>query len=176
MFQVIPPSLFTNSTCCIGQIEWKFMHRKIARKGERRGVVYHSFYFLLSPAYSAHFAQIEQSSQKRQYSIPFINAHSAVPFPKDFRQTCKKILTRLFRVFVHIYIHHFDRLVELGAVRSFFSFFPIRVARNRNFARGTVFYAVRQCFRSLTQTPCTSTSTSSLLNTTWSRPKSSRLW
>ncbi|PAV77803.1 hypothetical protein WR25_01359 [Diploscapter pachys] len=40
---------------------------------------------------------------------------TTVPFPKDFRQTCKKILTRLFRVFVHIYIHHFDRLVELGA-------------------------------------------------------------
>lgn len=46
------------------------------------------------------------------------NSHiiTAIPFPKDFRQTCKKILTRLFRVFVHIYIHHFDRLVELGAV------------------------------------------------------------
>uniref|UniRef100_A0A915PKX0 Uncharacterized protein n=1 Tax=Setaria digitata TaxID=48799 RepID=A0A915PKX0_9BILA len=38
-----------------------------------------------------------------------------VPFPRDFRQTCKKILTRLFRVFVHIYIHHFDRLSQLGA-------------------------------------------------------------
>uniref|UniRef100_A0A1I8EBS3 Mob1/phocein family protein n=1 Tax=Wuchereria bancrofti TaxID=6293 RepID=A0A1I8EBS3_WUCBA len=42
-----------------------------------------------------------------------------VPFPRDFRQTCKKILTRLFRVFVHIYIHHFDRLTQLGAVSSF---------------------------------------------------------
>ena len=38
------------------------------------------------------------------------------PFPKDFRATCKKILTRLFRVFVHTYIHHFDRIVDLGAV------------------------------------------------------------
>ncbi|CAJ0581262.1 unnamed protein product, partial [Mesorhabditis spiculigera] len=38
-----------------------------------------------------------------------------VPFPSDFRQTCKKILTRLFRVFVHIYIHHFDRIVQLSA-------------------------------------------------------------
>ncbi|GMT25954.1 hypothetical protein PFISCL1PPCAC_17251, partial [Pristionchus fissidentatus] len=38
-----------------------------------------------------------------------------LPFPKDFRAMCKKILTRLFRVFVHTYIHHFDRIVDLGA-------------------------------------------------------------
>jgi len=38
-----------------------------------------------------------------------------VPFPSEFRQTCKKILSRLFRVFVHIYIHHFDRLAQIGA-------------------------------------------------------------
>ncbi|XP_014663821.1 PREDICTED: MOB kinase activator 3B-like isoform X2 [Priapulus caudatus] len=38
-----------------------------------------------------------------------------VPFPKNFQPTCKKILTRLFRVFVHVYIHHFDRLVTIGA-------------------------------------------------------------
>jgi len=25
-------------------------------------------------------------------------------------------MTRLFRVFVHIYMHHFDKLVALGAV------------------------------------------------------------
>uniref|UniRef100_A0A914H550 MOB kinase activator-like 3 n=1 Tax=Globodera rostochiensis TaxID=31243 RepID=A0A914H550_GLORO len=42
-----------------------------------------------------------------------------VPFPSDFRQTCKKILSRLFRIFVHVYIHHFDRLVQIGAVRVF---------------------------------------------------------
>ncbi|KAE9421243.1 hypothetical protein Angca_004878, partial [Angiostrongylus cantonensis] len=40
---------------------------------------------------------------------------TSVPFPRDFRQICKKILTRLFRVFVHVYIHHFDRLVDIGA-------------------------------------------------------------
>jgi|UniRef100_A0AC35GVS4 hypothetical protein len=38
-----------------------------------------------------------------------------MPFPSDFRQICKKILTRLFRVFVHVYIHHFDRLLDIGA-------------------------------------------------------------
>jgi len=38
-----------------------------------------------------------------------------VPFPKTFSNLCKKILTRLFRVFVHVYIHHFDSLVAIGA-------------------------------------------------------------
>lgn len=39
------------------------------------------------------------------------------PFPKSFRSTCKKLLSRLYRVFVHVYVHHFDRVVELQAVR-----------------------------------------------------------
>lgn len=42
-------------------------------------------------------------------------SNTDVPFPSEFRQTCKKILSRLFRVFVHIYIHHFDRLIQIGA-------------------------------------------------------------
>jgi len=37
-----------------------------------------------------------------------------VPFPKNFVNIVKKILTRLYRVFVHVYIHHFDRLVSIG--------------------------------------------------------------
>ncbi|XP_055330995.1 MOB kinase activator-like 3 [Paramacrobiotus metropolitanus] len=39
-----------------------------------------------------------------------------VPFPSNFTATCKKIVSRMYRVFVHIYIHHFDRLMELEAV------------------------------------------------------------
>ncbi|XP_012685540.1 MOB kinase activator 3B [Clupea harengus] len=38
-----------------------------------------------------------------------------IPFPKNFIQICKKILCRLFRVFVHVYIHHFDRMIQMGA-------------------------------------------------------------
>ena len=38
-----------------------------------------------------------------------------VPFPKTFAPVCKKILTRLYRVFVHVYVHHFDRLMAIGA-------------------------------------------------------------
>lgn len=47
---------------------------------------------------------------------PLAPPHRAdVPFPKNFISVCKKILTRLFRVFVHVYIHHFDRIVAIGA-------------------------------------------------------------
>ncbi|GAB0094606.1 MOB kinase activator-like 3 [Sergentomyia squamirostris] len=38
-----------------------------------------------------------------------------IPFPRSFVTLCRKILTRLFRVFVHVYIHHFDRIVSIGA-------------------------------------------------------------
>ncbi|RZF44241.1 hypothetical protein LSTR_LSTR003881 [Laodelphax striatellus] len=38
-----------------------------------------------------------------------------VPFPRTFIPLCRKILKRLFRVFVHVYIHHFDRIVAIGA-------------------------------------------------------------
>ena len=41
---------------------------------------------------------------------------SGVSFPKNYFSIVKKIMTRLFRVFVHVYIHHFDKLVGLGAV------------------------------------------------------------
>lgn len=41
------------------------------------------------------------------------------PFPRSFVALCRKILARLFRVFVHVYIHHFDRIVSIGAVRFY---------------------------------------------------------
>jgi len=37
------------------------------------------------------------------------------PFPKNFVPVAKKILTRLYRVFVHVYIHHFDKMIVTGA-------------------------------------------------------------
>ncbi len=57
-----------------------------------------------------------------------------IPFPKNFQSVCKKILTRLFRVFVHVYIHHFDKLSQIGAVsieqkkkkKKFFFFFFLK--------------------------------------------------
>lgn len=48
-------------------------------------------------------------------SYLFLFVPLGVPFPKNFLQICKKILCRLFRVFVHVYIHHFDRVIVMGA-------------------------------------------------------------
>ena len=36
-------------------------------------------------------------------------------FPKNFKRICQKILARMFRIFVHVYIHHFDRLTAIKA-------------------------------------------------------------
>ena len=33
----------------------------------------------------------------------------------SLQPVCKKILTRLYRVFVHVYVHHFDRMMAIGA-------------------------------------------------------------
>jgi len=41
---------------------------------------------------------------------------TGTPFPKNFHANCKKIISRLFRVFVHVYIHHFDSITQIGAV------------------------------------------------------------
>jgi len=40
---------------------------------------------------------------------------------------CKKILTRLFRVFVHVYIHHFDRIISIGAVSIIISWYNKKI-------------------------------------------------
>lgn len=56
----------------------------------------------------------------------FILLHLGIPFPKNYLTNVKKIMTRLFRVFVHVYIHHFDKLVGIGAVSvDWFSFILI---------------------------------------------------
>lgn len=47
--------------------------------------------------------------------LPICFCFAGVPFPKQFQQVCTKILTRLFRVFVHVYIHHFDSIINMGA-------------------------------------------------------------
>lgn len=40
---------------------------------------------------------------------------SDLPFPKNFSSHCSKILARLHRVFVHVYIHHFQSIVNINA-------------------------------------------------------------
>lgn len=44
-----------------------------------------------------------------------VSSLPGTPFPKNFLPVVKKILSRLFRVFVHVYIHHFDRITQMGS-------------------------------------------------------------
>lgn len=37
-----------------------------------------------------------------------------VPFPRNFRDTVRTIVRRLFRVYAHIYSNHFDQICALG--------------------------------------------------------------
>lgn len=61
------------------------------------------------------FAPKPLSWDDRMVVTTLSSLFTGVPFPKNFLQICKKILCRLFRVFVHVYIHHFDRIILMGA-------------------------------------------------------------
>ena len=39
---------------------------------------------------------------------------AGVPFPRNFRDTVRTIVRRLFRVYAHIYSNHFDHICALG--------------------------------------------------------------
>lgn len=43
------------------------------------------------------------------------SSRAGTPFPRTFLPAVRKILSRLFRVFVHVYIHHFDRIAHMGS-------------------------------------------------------------
>lgn len=43
-----------------------------------------------------------------------LNINTDAPFPDNFREVVKTILKRLFRVYAHIYYHHFDKVRALG--------------------------------------------------------------
>ena len=53
--------------------------------------------------------------QKQIFDETIFPRDTSKSFPKHFEKTCKKILTRLFRVFVHVYIHHFDKITSMNA-------------------------------------------------------------
>lgn len=43
-----------------------------------------------------------------------LGASTGVPFPANFQATVKSILRRLFRVYAHIYNHHFAQICALS--------------------------------------------------------------
>lgn len=44
----------------------------------------------------------------------YINVTLGVPFPRNFKDTARTIVRRLFRVYAHIYSNHFDQICALG--------------------------------------------------------------
>jgi MOB kinase activator 1 len=54
------------------------------------------------------------------------NMSTGVPFPKNFRDTVRTIIRRLFRVYAHIYSNHFDHICALGIEGMRFNGLPIR--------------------------------------------------
>nr|KAG5702900.1 hypothetical protein BaRGS_034673 [Batillaria attramentaria] len=76
------------------------------------GVNYKKPTALPAPQYISLLMEWVESQINDESLFPVQVGH---PFPKNYQSVVKKILKRLFRVFVHVYIHHFDKLVAMGA-------------------------------------------------------------
>ena len=77
-------------------------------------MIYHLKYFSLqrptalsAPEYIDHLMDWVQNQIFDETIFP---RDCSTEFPKNFQKTCKKILARMYRVFVHVYIHHFDKM------------------------------------------------------------------
>jgi len=66
---------------------------------------------LSAPAYVDHLMLWIQSQLDDEHVFP---SKIGVPFPRTFPATVKKVFTRLFRVYAHIYHSHFAPIAALG--------------------------------------------------------------
>ena len=69
---------------------------------------------LPAPQYMARLMEWVEAQVNDEALFP---SAPGTPFPRHYAATVRKSLSRLFRVFVHVYIHHFDHLRDIGAVR-----------------------------------------------------------
>ena len=60
-----------------------------------------------------HYHDLQNDLQKIYH---LLLCYVAIPAPTVIVPVCKKILTRLYRVFVHLYVHHYDTFVEMKEV------------------------------------------------------------
>ena len=84
-------------------------------------------------------------------NVIFINKLLGAPFPRNFFTIARDIMRRLFRVYAHIYNHHFEVIVALGIeahlntnyrhfllfinqVMRFFNFISITLTLNLTFS------------------------------------------
>ena len=64
-----------------------------------------------APAYIEHLMTWTQSLIDNESIFP---SRIGAPFPKNFQSTIKQLIKRLYRVYAHIYCHHYPVVVHLG--------------------------------------------------------------
>ena len=64
-----------------------------------------------APEYIEHLLTWTQSLIDNEATFP---SRIGVPFPKSFASTIRQIFKRLYRVYAHIYCHHYPVVVHLG--------------------------------------------------------------
>lgn len=64
-----------------------------------------------APEYIEHLMTWAQSLIDNETTFP---SRIGVPFPKTFPTTLRQIFKRMYRVYAHIYCHHYPVVVQLG--------------------------------------------------------------
>ncbi|KAI9681406.1 MAG: Mitotic exit network component [Caeruleum heppii] len=64
-----------------------------------------------APEYIEHLMAWVQGNIDNEYMFP---SKIGVPFPKAFPSTVRQLFKRLYRVYAHIYCHHYPIIVQLG--------------------------------------------------------------
>ena len=64
-----------------------------------------------APEYIEHLMAWVQSNIDNEATFP---SRIGVPFPKHFPATLRQLFKRLYRVYAHIYCHHYPVIVHLG--------------------------------------------------------------
>lgn len=66
---------------------------------------------MAAPEYIEHLMTWVQSSIDNETVFP---SRIGVPFPKSFPPLVRQIFKRLFRVYAHVYHHHYPVVIQLG--------------------------------------------------------------
>ncbi|SMN18564.1 similar to Saccharomyces cerevisiae YFL034C-B MOB2 Activator of Cbk1p kinase [Maudiozyma saulgeensis] len=56
-----------------------------------------------------------------------------IPFPQEFLRDVQRIMIQMFRIFAHIYHHHFDKIVHLSLEAHWNSFFAHFISFSKEF-------------------------------------------
>lgn len=71
------------------------------------------------PSKVGEYAIVERKKTVNMITTLLLILSTGVPFPDNFQATVKSILRRLFRVYAHIYNHHFAQICALSLEGEF---------------------------------------------------------